>query len=117
MSKILPNRGWLLIEIIKPERKTKAGLILTESIHEEPMNCRILAIGLQTVKAGGIIAYPPQFDNRKIEVGDIVIFKARSQHEIRETLGDDQIAFIEFDSVLGLVLPEKDKEKNGTIAK
>ena len=105
--KILPNRGFLLVEIIKPERTTKQGLILTESIHEEPMNGKVLSIGLQTVLAGGVIAYPPQFDNHKVEVGDIIIFKARTQHEIRETIGDEQIAFISFLDVLGLEVKEE----------
>ena len=107
--KILPNRGFLLIEIIKPERTTKQGLILTESIHEEPMNGKVLAIGLQTVLAGGVIAYPPQFDSRKVEVGDIILFKPRTQYEVRETLGDEQIAFISFLDVLGLEVKEEKK--------
>ena len=109
MSKILPNRGWLLIEIIKPERKTKAGLILTESIHEEPMNGKVLAIGNQTVLAGAVVAYPPQFLERKVEVGDTIIFKARTHHEIRETLGDEQRAFVEFINVLGIEVKEENE--------
>lgn len=110
MTNITPNRGFLLIELIKPERTTKQGLILTESIHEEPMNGKVLAIGNQTVLAGAVIAYPPQFENHKVEVGDIIIFKARTHHEIRETLGDNQLAFLEFGNVLGLEIEEEKKE-------
>lgn len=108
---LIPNRGFLLIEIIKPERQTKQGLILTESIHEEPMNGKILKIGLPTVQEGGIMQYPPQFLERKIKEGDTIIFKARTQHEIRETLGDEQLAFINFDSVLAIDLPSEAEEK------
>lgn len=108
--KILPNRGWLLVEVIKPERTTKSGLILTESIHEEPMYGKVLRIGNSTVKEGGVMLYPPQFGDRKVEVGDTIIFRARSQHELRETLGDNQLAFVEFQNILGIDLPEEEEK-------
>ena len=102
-----------MVEIIKPERTTKQGLVLTESIHEEPMNGKVLAIGLEVILDSDHILSPPQFSipNQKIirdlEVGDIIIFKARTHHEIRETLGDNQMAFVSFLDVLGLEVKEK----------
>lgn len=104
---ISPNRGQMLIEIVKPERKTKSGLILTESIHEEPMYGRVLQIGDSTILAGGVVQYPPQFQGRKVVVGDTIIFMARSQREIRETIGDEKLAFVEFTNILGVELNEK----------
>jgi len=111
-----PSRGWILIKVILEEKKTKGGVYITDTLENEPMLGEVLEIGRPLLKEGGIVLEAPDFDlldknkkpltRRKLQIGDTLIFKQHTQHEIPSYVGD-RFAFVNFDSVLGVEFPEE----------
>ena len=46
----------------------------------------------------------------KLKVGDTIIFKRLTQHELYDNSGTEKIAFVNFDSVLGVEIPDEEEE-------
>ena len=119
-DKIHPSRGWVLIKVNQEEKKTKEGIYLTDTLENEPMYGQVLEIGRPLIKEGGTVLEAPEFDlldknykpasRRKLEIGDTLIFKAHTNHDLPSYTGD-KISFVNFESVLGVMFPEEQKEK------
>lgn len=122
---ILPNRGYLLIKVIKRGKRTKEGVYLPDSVaNEEPMYGEVLAIGRPWLREGGVVEEAPQFDildkdgnpekRYKLHIGDTIIFKRMMQQELADQFAseeEEKIAFLSFDNVLGIELKKKGKKK------
>lgn len=78
MSKIRPLRGFILIEPVSAETKTKSGIILPDSAKQEtPGQGKVLSFG-----------EPEQLENGKeivcpVKVGDKVVYKRWAADEIK----------------------------------
>ena len=115
-----PSRGWILIKVNQEEKQTKEGIYLTDTLENEPMNGEVLEIGRPLIKEGGTVLEAPDFDlldenhkpktRRKLQIGDTLIFKQHTQHELPSYVGD-KIAFVNFESVLGVKFPEENVKK------
>lgn len=121
MEILHPARGWVLVKVLEEEKKTKQGIYLTDTLHDEPMLGEVLEIGRPIVREGGLVSEAPDFDildkdkkplrRRKLEIGDIVIFKAHTDHQLPSYEVGEKIAFVNFDSILGAKFPEEEQEK------
>ena len=112
---ILPGPGWLLIEVIEVEAKTKSGVYLSQSAkeQEEPQYGKVKEIGKPDIKEGGVVVDAPSFiisdkegnpqKLHKLERGDTILFKKLTQHD----LGFEDLAMLRFESVIGLKLEEE----------
>ena len=78
MAKIIPLRGYCLIETMN-EEKSEAGLYRPESSKDKPSKGRVLAVGngTQHFSNGQTIIIPPE-----INVGDIVYFHRWSASDL-----------------------------------
>lgn len=121
MKNIHPSKGWVLVEIIKPERKTAQGIVLPESVAKEPMMGKVIEIGRPQVKESGLVEEAPVFDikdekgdamkRRKLKISDVVIYKQHTAHEIVGAQFE-KIAFVNFESILGIELDYKEELKS-----
>lgn len=121
MDIMYPARGWILIKVNQEEKKTKEGIYLTDTLENEPMYGEVLEIGRPLIKEGGVVLEAPDFDfldkdhkpisRRKLQIGDTLIFKQHTQHELPSYVGD-KIAFVNFESVLGVKFPEEQEKKD-----
>lgn len=106
---ILPNNGYLLIEILKADKQTKEGIYIPETSTEDSMKAKVLSIGRPKLKEGGIFEEPPRFEvnnaEHKLKVGDIILFRSHAVATINgEFNNENQVGFLSFDSVYGIEL-------------
>lgn len=110
---LYPGKGWILIKEIEWNKETSAGVALPDTVEEAPMLGEVLKIGGEVVKEGGVIETPPSFDildksgkpksRQPLKIGDTIIYKQHTNHEIVGDDGVDKIAFVNFDSILGVI--------------
>ena len=108
-----------MIEVIKAEKRTKSGVYLPDSVHEEAVYGKVLAIGRPWQRENGLIEEAPAFDilnkkgqplkRYKLKIGDTIIFKRHTQQELNSEQMDfdSRIAFLSFDNILGIELKDK----------
>ncbi len=116
ITNIYPGRGWILIELVEAESK----VALPDSAKGESMYGKILEIGKPGIGEGGVIVEAPSFivgsneDNMggkdyKIRKGDVILFKKMTEHGITNYGSTREVAFVNFDSVLGVKIDGKEK--------
>jgi co-chaperonin GroES (HSP10) len=86
---VMPTQGYILIEPIKKETKTKAGIYLPRK--GKSNKARVVAIGKRFNKKGNEIK--PEF-----MVGDIVVY--RKWEVIEAKIGDKKLVFAKFKDIL-----------------
>jgi len=76
--KITPLSGYILIEPIKEEEKTKSGILLPETAEKEkPEQGKVVAVGKGKKTSSGKIISP------EVKVGDKVLFTKYGPNEIK----------------------------------
>lgn len=83
MGKIIPLRGYVLIQTIS-EEQTASGLYMPEKGQDKPDKGKVLAYGPgKMVFSGGV----PLEDLVPVKVGDVVYFHRWSAHDLPEHKG------------------------------
>ncbi len=107
-----PNRGWVLIKTVKVSKETSTGLIIPDSQEPESMIGRVIEVGREMIRDGGVVEQPPFFDfdskdqikRHNLVKGDIIIYREHTQHEIPQYDGaEEKLAFVHFDTILGIL--------------
>jgi len=90
--KLQPTQGYILVEPVKAEKKTKSGIYLPDSHDEKPQQATILAVG-------------PDEPKRKApcKVGDRVIYKKWGGDEVKLDFSGQEYLFVKFEDILALV--------------
>lgn len=115
---LLPHKGFLLVELVHPE---EGKIAMPDSAKEDSVYGKVLEIGKPAVRDGAVEDVP-SFTigsneeglggvNHKLKKGDIIIFKRMTQHGITQYTTDTENAFVSFESVLGLKLPDEEVKK------
>lgn len=93
MKSIHPTPGHILIQKVEPEKKTKSGILLSDT-QETPSIGIVLQTGTDTVKDGRTLTSPVKKD-------DHIIYKKWGGQEI--TLDGQEYQLISFEDVLAIV--------------
>ena len=103
--KIIPARGFVLIQPEEADEVSVGGVILPERVKDMPQKGKVLAVGEAfispyavyttdyTAKAGSAITPP-------CKVGDTVIFKRFVDNRIKE--GGKELLLVKFEDILGV---------------
>ncbi len=93
-----PTAGYILVEPVVLEKKTKSGIYLPDSHDEKPQQAKVLAVGNDELTDSGAKRPAP------CKVGNTIIYKKWGGNEVKMGLGDkDELLFIEFKDVLAIV--------------
>lgn len=103
---VVPAPGFLLIEILEDDNKTKEGIYLPQDLADEPMKGKVVAVGRpRQSEYEGVIA-PPDFVTKGgrnlVSIDDVIYFKPHTAHEIKSYDKDVKWGFIPFEVVMGL---------------
>jgi chaperonin GroES len=94
---LMPTAGYILVEPVVLEKKTKSGIYLPDSHDEKPQQATVLAVGPDEVTDSGAKRPAP------CKVGQTIIYKKWGGNEVKMGLGDsDELLFIEFKDVLAI---------------
>ncbi len=92
-----PTAGYILVEPVVLEKKTKSGIYLPDSHDEKPQQAKVLSVGPAEVTDSGAKRPAP------CKVGDNIIYKKWGGNEVKMGIGDkDELLFIEFKDVLAI---------------
>lgn len=94
-SSLKPNAGYVLVEPIQTETKTKSGLYLPESEDEKPQQGKVLSCGASIWESGVKEVKCP------VKKGDMVIYKKWGGNDFK--LDDVEYQFLKFDDILAVV--------------
>ncbi len=94
VSQLKPNNGYVLVEPVQAEKKTKSGIYLPESEEEKPQQGKVLAYGGAIYDDGQEIKSP-------VKKGDIVIYKKWGGNDFK--VDDVEYQFLKFDDILAVV--------------
>ena len=94
--KIKPLSDHILIEPIKPEEKTKGGILLPETAEKErPEQGKVVAVGAgRKTSAGKVLPL-------EVKVGDRVLFTKYGPHEIK--IDDKEYLIAREDDILAII--------------
>jgi len=95
--KLKPTAGYILIEPVEAEKKTKSGIYLPESHDEKPQQGKVLAVGAEQVLDSGAKRSAP------CKIGDTVIYKKWGGNEVKLSVGGTEYLFVEFKDILAIV--------------
>lgn len=100
---IFPAPGFLLIEILEDDNKTKEGIYLPQDLQSEPMKGKVVKIGESRTTEYGTVLNRPDFNGGEfVKESDIIYFKPHTAHEIKSYDKDTKWGFIPFEVVMGL---------------
>lgn len=90
--KLQPTQGYVLVEPVQAQKKTKSGIYLPDSHDEKPQQAKVLAVG-------------PDDPKRKApcKKGDKVIYKKWGGDEVKLDISGKDYLFIKFEDVLAIV--------------
>ncbi len=107
---ILPAPGFILIELLEKDEKTKQGVYLPQDMQagEEPMRARVVAVGNSRYTEQGIYLLSPNFnpDKDMLKTDDVIYFKKHTQQEL-PGYDDKKLALIPFETCIALVTEEE----------
>jgi chaperonin GroES len=93
-----PTAGYILIEPVEAEKKTKSGIYLPESHDEKPQQGKVLAVGGDQVLDSGAKRSAP------CKLGDSVIYKKwGGKEEVKLSVAGTEYLFVEFKDILAIV--------------
>ena len=91
ISQVKPLPGYILVEPIKEETKTKSGVILNED-NEKPQHGKVLAVGAKELEQ------PAEW---LIKNGQVVLYKKWGGSEV--TIEDKEYQFLKYEDVLAII--------------
>lgn len=94
--KIKPTAGYALIEPVKLEKKTSAGIILPDTHDEKSQKGKVIAVGNPQVADSGKMIKP------EFKTGDLVIYKKWGGDEVRLAILGKVYVFVKFGDVLAI---------------
>lgn len=92
--KLKPTAGFLLLEPVEVQGKTKSGIYLPESASEKPQKGKVLAVGPEITTEKGTKKKSP------VKVGDIVIYKKWGGSEVK--FDNKEYLFAKFEDILAV---------------
>jgi len=95
ISQLKPNNGYVLVEPVQAETKTKSGIYLPESDEDKPQQGKVLACGGPIWEEGVKEIKSP------VKKGDVVIYKKWGGNDFK--LEDVEYQFLKFDDILAIV--------------
>ncbi|MEA2056200.1 MAG: co-chaperone GroES [Patescibacteria group bacterium] len=93
LSSLKPNRGYILVEPLEAETKTKSGIYLPET-EEKPQQGKVLAVGDAALEDGQEVKSP-------VKKGEQVIYKKWGGNDFK--IEDKEYQFLKFDDILAIV--------------
>jgi len=93
-SQLKPNNGYVLVEPIKDEPKTKSGIYLPET-EDKPQQGKVLAVGGSVWESGTKEIKSP------VKKGDVVIYKKWGGNDFK--IEDVEYQFLKFEDILATV--------------
>lgn len=93
--KIQPLGDRVLVEVKKPEEKTKSGLVLPETAKERPQKGKVIAVGKGRVADDGK-AIPVE-----VKVGDTVLYKKYSGSEVK--IEENDCLLLDSDDIIAII--------------
>ena len=106
--KIIPARGYVLIEALEADEVSSGGVILAERMKDMPRKGKVLAVGGSIIHFEAGMRDNPEDITRPIvaddkgpcKVGDIVIFKRFVDNKIKEE--GKELLLVKFEDILGV---------------
>ena len=92
VKKLVPTQGYVLVEPVQMQKKTKSGIYLPDSHDEKPQQAKVLAVGPDEAKR-----------KAPCKVKDLVIYKKWGGDEVKLDLSGKEYLFIKFADVLAIV--------------
>lgn len=93
-SQIKPNNGYVLVEPMEVETKTKSGIYLPET-DEKPQTGKVLATGGSIWESGEKEIKSP------VKKGDMVIYKKWGGNDFK--LEETEYQFLKFEDILAVI--------------
>jgi len=94
--KLKPTAGYALIEPLKLEKRTAAGIVLPDTHDEKSQKGKVIAVGGPLYQDGREVK--PEF-----KVGDLVIYKKWGGDEVKLDITGKEYIFVKFEDVLAIV--------------
>ncbi len=95
VSQLKPNNGYVLVEPVQAQKKTKSGIYLPETEEEKPQQGKVLACGGSIWESGEKEIKCP------VKKGDVVIYKKWGGNDFK--VDDVEYQFLKFDDILAVV--------------
>ena len=95
--KLKPMAGYAIVEPVKVEKKTAAGIVLPDTHDEKSQKGKVIAMGKAPVNEKGVKVLP------EFKVGDTVIYKKWGGDEVKLDIIGKEYTFVKFDDVLAVL--------------
>lgn len=95
LSNLKPAPGYVLVEPMQAQQKTKAGIYLPDSHDEKPQEGKVLAVGDIWITEQGAKISPP------CKKGQSIIYKKWGGNEVK--VNDIEYQFLKFEDILAVV--------------
>jgi chaperonin GroES len=92
--KFHPTPGYILIQPLKAETKTAAGIYLPDTATEKPQTGKVIAVGDPEINDYGTVKKAP------VTAGNTIIYKKWGGNEIK--FGAQEFLFIRFEDILAI---------------
>lgn len=96
VPKLKPMPGYVLIEPVKLEKKTAAGIVLPDTHDEKSQKGKVIAMGGPIYQDGKL--FKPEF-----KVGNMVVYKKWGGDEIKLDITGKEYTFVKFEDILAIV--------------
>lgn len=93
-KKLNPMPGYVLVEPVKKQLKTAAGIYLPDSSDEKPQAGKVIAVGGVVYKDGKEIKSPVKKD-------DQVVYKKWGGNDVK--IKDIEYQFLQFEDILAII--------------
>lgn len=95
ITKLQPAPGYVLVEPVELQQKTKGGIYLPDSHDEKPQEGKVLAVGGVWISEYGAKIEPP------CKKGQRVMYKKWGGNEVK--IDDTEYQFLKFEDILAVV--------------
>ena len=90
MAKIIPSRGYCLIEALEADEVSAGGVYLPDRVKDMPIKGKVIAIGKVPES---------DYEDAPCKKGDTVIYKRFVDNKIKED--GKELLFVKFEDILG----------------
>ena len=95
--KLKPIGDRVVVQPLKPEEKTKGGIVLPDTAKERPQEGKVVAVGPGKVLDNG------ERREMQVKVGDKVIYGKYSGTEVKLHGDDEELLILHEDDILAIV--------------
>lgn len=95
LANLQPAAGYVIVEPLEVQQKTKAGIYLPDSHDEKPQEGKVLAVGSTWVTEQGAKIEAP------VKKGQTVIYKKWGGNEVK--VDEVEYQFLKFEDILAVV--------------